>query len=331
MQRTDERDPLHSILVAASGWSPSQRNAIADEILDLVGKWIPYVGCSISAFDPVTGLHETVASRGYPENIVDHLDHWFVSHDEAFQHLTDVDPTPLRWRDFPFEYAEMYSARELFIPQGYRDGATICLRARDGRHTGNLHINADGLDVLSDEVFGKFAQLQYLLGGTVDKLREAQFMIATLDGEVGEAVVILADRTVISVPGFGEIYCLRQDSLLVEMLSSHLADQEISASFRWRDESRRWHVVTLRRFSVGLIASDSLCAVPHGVTFSEMRVLGGLVLGLSNHEIADNLYLSERTVSKHVEHILAKLGCRSRTSAAVSALHLGLRLLQAQP
>lgn len=329
MHRTVDFDPLYGIAVVAAGWSPPQRSAIAGEILDLVGKWIPYVGCSISAFDPVTGLHETVASLGYSGTVIDHLDHWFVSHDEAYQHLTEVDPTPRRWRDFPFEYAEMYSARELFIPEGYRDGATICLLAKDGRHTGNLHINADDLAVLSDDVLSKFGHLQYLLGGAVDKLREAQFMIATLDGEVGEAVIILPDQTVVAVPGSRRIHHLRHESHLVEELSSHLDDHELPASFRWRDESRQWHLVTVRRFSTGLIASDSLSVVPHGITLSEMRVLGGLVSGLSNHEIADDLYLSERTVSKHVEHILSKLGCRSRTSAAVSALHLGLRLLQA--
>ncbi len=43
---------------------------------------------------------------------------------------------------------------------------------------------------------------------------------------------------------------------------------------------------------------------------------------LSNPEIAARLTLSRRTVATHVEHILAKLGVRSRVGVArESALH----------
>ena len=41
--------------------------------------------------------------------------------------------------------------------------------------------------------------------------------------------------------------------------------------------------------------------------------------GLSNREIAAELYLSVRTVEVHVDHILSKLGFRSRTQLAAWA------------
>ena len=41
-----------------------------------------------------------------------------------------------------------------------------------------------------------------------------------------------------------------------------------------------------------------------------------LALGLSNREIAERLYLSERTVDNHVHHILNKLGFDSRVQIA---------------
>lgn len=49
--------------------------------------------------------------------------------------------------------------------------------------------------------------------------------------------------------------------------------------------------------------------------------------GLSNSQIAGELYLSLRTVTTHVERILHKLGATNRTEAAVLAERYGLRAL----
>ena len=45
-------------------------------------------------------------------------------------------------------------------------------------------------------------------------------------------------------------------------------------------------------------------------------MLAPLAEGLTNKEIADRLYLSPRTVEKHVERILAKIGEVNRTALA---------------
>jgi DNA-binding NarL/FixJ family response regulator len=45
--------------------------------------------------------------------------------------------------------------------------------------------------------------------------------------------------------------------------------------------------------------------------------------GLSNKEIAGELYLAEGTVKNHVSTILAKIGARDRTQAALAARKLG--------
>jgi DNA-binding NarL/FixJ family response regulator len=56
----------------------------------------------------------------------------------------------------------------------------------------------------------------------------------------------------------------------------------------------------------------------------EREVLRLLVEGHSNKEIADLLYISERTVDNHVLHILTKLDVPSRTAAATYAVRNGL-------
>jgi DNA-binding CsgD family transcriptional regulator len=49
------------------------------------------------------------------------------------------------------------------------------------------------------------------------------------------------------------------------------------------------------------------------LTAAERRVATLVAEGRTNREVADTLFLGERTVSSHLTHIYAKLGVRSRT------------------
>jgi DNA-binding NarL/FixJ family response regulator len=46
--------------------------------------------------------------------------------------------------------------------------------------------------------------------------------------------------------------------------------------------------------------------------------------GLGNREIAERLFLSEKTVAHHVSAILRKLDVRTRAQASARAVRLGL-------
>ncbi len=58
----------------------------------------------------------------------------------------------------------------------------------------------------------------------------------------------------------------------------------------------------------------------YGLTNRELDVLKQVARGLSNKEIADVLYISEKTVKNHLTSIFQKLGVNDRTQAALFSI-----------
>lgn len=61
------------------------------------------------------------------------------------------------------------------------------------------------------------------------------------------------------------------------------------------------------------------------LTDQERRILELLAEGLTNRQIADRMYLAEKTVKNYVSNLLTKMGMRRRTEAAVYAARLSER------
>jgi non-specific serine/threonine protein kinase len=62
------------------------------------------------------------------------------------------------------------------------------------------------------------------------------------------------------------------------------------------------------------------------LSIRERQVVGLIVNGLTNREIAQKLDIAEGTAANHVWHVLNKLGLNSRTQIAVWAVRHGFLL-----
>jgi DNA-binding NarL/FixJ family response regulator len=71
-------------------------------------------------------------------------------------------------------------------------------------------------------------------------------------------------------------------------------------------------------------ASESFPASPAQLTRREAEVLGLLAQGLSNKEIAAVLWLSERTIERHITNLYRKIAVQRRSEATAFALRHGL-------
>lgn len=80
----------------------------------------------------------------------------------------------------------------------------------------------------------------------------------------------------------------------------------------------------LRRIPAGIAERLAARVESDALSTRELAVLELLVEGRPNKGIGAELGITEATVKSHVNHLLAKLGVRDRTAAAVAALRRGL-------
>ncbi|MET0135862.1 MAG: response regulator transcription factor, partial [Kibdelosporangium sp.] len=153
-------------------------------------------------------------------------------------------------------------------------------------------------------------------------------LLAALDDRVD---VVLLD---LYLPGLDGLSTLRRiaGSTRVLMLTTVGRGHEVrqalaagAAGFVVKDATGAELAAAVRGVHQGLTvvspaAAEALHA-PAGpdLTPRERDVLAMLGAGLSNRDIAGALGLAERTVKAHVGNVLAKLGVRSRTQAALLA------------
>lgn len=275
--------------------------------------------------------HRTLSSDGYSAIALSHMNDEYVT-TRAFALAHTDDLRALRWRDYERDwklwFPDTFIAQKLLIPAGFKEGSTMCLRLPDGRYVGTVNMSWSSSGAATDERREIIERFRPILADVCDQLRTPQLLA---DAIAPNAFALIVSSTGLTFqlparapgPHLGEGGALRR--FLLERLSSGMPRR-----FIWPDESGFCHkVTTVPCRSNVILVTEELAPWPYNLSLREIQVLHLVASGASNPEIAQQLFVSTRTVSTHIEHILAKMDCFSRTKLAAMAVSEGLLLAEA--
>jgi DNA-binding NarL/FixJ family response regulator len=77
------------------------------------------------------------------------------------------------------------------------------------------------------------------------------------------------------------------------------------------------------RLNAGASPASEEAASPDALTPRELEILQFLAQGMNNRDIAEALYISDRTVQTHLTNIFAKMQVSSRLEAVLKGIRLG--------
>jgi DNA-binding CsgD family transcriptional regulator len=141
-------------------------------------------------------------------------------------------------------------------------------------------------------------------------------------------VILLRDGSTHPLPGLSGRLVLAGSSPVVEIARQTLLSGRVYRTFMWPDDDgtgqtghARMTVLAGTDVPPFVLGSILVTTEPEGrgLTRRELEVLGLVVDGRSNQQIARRLAVAPRTVAVHIEHILHKLDVPTRTLAAVLA------------
>jgi LuxR family maltose regulon positive regulatory protein len=113
----------------------------------------------------------------------------------------------------------------------------------------------------------------------------------------------------------------RHDRARRELEAAMAAFQEMGAE---GERARAEALLGKLRKTRTTLSAEAMGTPLGGLSGRELEVLGLVAEGLTNHDIAQRLVLSEHTINRHVANILRKLGLTSRVAAASLAGRYGL-------
>jgi DNA-binding CsgD family transcriptional regulator len=328
--------PLELAAIAAS---PSPLHERAQAMLDELHDHIHFDGAWIALAEPGGTGYTSLASTDLEASSVQYLSSPQMARDIE-RTGADREPSPISVSDVPFSSGELQTWAECLLPAGFHETLSAPLFEDGGRHVGFISVLFESAEPPAQTVRRQLARAAPQLASGIDVVR-ALGASAVLVGGARAGVVLLPGCGAVPLPGLPDDELLGAGSALVTAARDAISEEANHASFLWpragRPSPDGFVQVTvlacegdLEAVACGVVVLSPATDL-RGLTTRELEVLGHLIEGCSNAEIARSLMVAPRTVAAHVEHILVKLDATSRTLAAVRAQRAGLYIPIAGP
>ncbi len=321
--------------------SPSPVQERAQALLIELGRHIAFDASWIALAEPDGVKYTSLASTALEDSTLQYLSGPSTAQDIELTGNSRAGP-PLSGADLSYPVQELQTWAECLLPAGFGDALSVGLFGPGRRrHVGFLTLLFRGEERPSTTARRILSRLLPTLISGIDPVR-SMTAAALLVHHSDAGVVLLPGRIGVGpMPGLPDDELLAADSALLNFARAAIGDGQTFASFLWPRGGRHapnGHVrVTvlggddgLRAVLTGIVVLSSAGDL-RGLTPRELEVLGLVIDGHSNHEIAGELVIATRTVAAHLEHILAKLQAGSRTLAAVRAERAGLYVPAPRP
>lgn len=320
------------LLLAEAAASVGTTSERAQLLLEVLRRVVPFDSAFLAFADPVGHGYHSLVTVDLDARAVEFLSGPQVSRDIELTG-TDRPRPPLGPSDLPYPAEELPTWAECLIPSGIHEGLGLALFAPGGRHVGHLAVLSGNPQPPSPAIRRRLGRLAPVLAHGIDPMRSL-VMAAHLVRGARAGVVLRADGGCQTLPGLPEDALLVPASPVLDTARERIGDGHVYSSFLWPvggAHAPGGHVrVTVLAApddaprGLSAVALLSPATDLHGLTPRELEVLGHLVEGCSNMEIARALVVAPRTVAAHLEHVLVKLGAPTRTLAAVRAERDGL-------
>jgi DNA-binding CsgD family transcriptional regulator len=312
--------------------SPKPLTERAGGLLERLHGIVPFDSAWMARVDPLLGSYGTVSTRDLDPRIRDYLAGPAAAHDiDATE--TNRQRAPLSVSDLPYSVQELETWSECLLPAGYHETLSVALYGSDHRHIGFLALLSEDRHPPRPGARRVLQMLTPLLADAVDPKRSLLPAARLVQGAFA-GVVLRADGATQELPGLADHELLQPNSEVMRLAAHALADERLHTTFLWPvggDHAPHGHlqitVLAAPADTPAMLTGMVLVSPPsdlRGLTPRELQILGLLIDGQSNPEIAHALTVAPRTVAAHVEHVLHKLDATSRTMAAVRAEREGL-------
>lgn len=321
-----------SVRLAEIAATPGRLSQRAQAMLHELGRHIPFDAAWMALAEPLGSGYSSLASTSLDKSTVQYLSGPEMAHDIEVTGANRASP-PVSPSDLPYPPEDLPTWAECLIPAGFHEALAMGLFQPGERHVGFLALLSAGTQPPPAAIRHRLAQLAPILARGIDPMQSLLTTARVVQGSVA-GVVLCRNGGTAPIPGLSVDALLAGGSPVLDAARTAIRSRQVYTSFLWPRGGRHapdGHV----RVTVLMGTEDVARVLPgmvllsaagdlRGLTPRELEVLGLVIEGYANQEIARALVVASRTVAAHLEHILVKLGAPSRTLAAVRAERAGL-------